>query len=55
VDEDHFGYPFRLDRSDAASEVVDLYAFIYDWLNETINGGYDDESARDGDPPAKTE
>ena len=54
VDEDHFGYPFRLDRSDAISEVVDIYAFIYDWLNDTINGGYDDESARDGDPPAKT-
>jgi hypothetical protein len=55
VDEDHFAYPFRLDRQDAIGEVADLYAFIYDWLNDTVNGGYDDDSAREGEPPAKTE
>jgi len=55
VDEDHFAHPFRLDRQDAIGEVVDLYAFIYDWLNDTVNGGYDDDSAREGEPPAKTE
>lgn len=55
VDEDHFAYPFRLDRTDAVAEVVDLYSFLYDWLNDTVNGGYDDDSAREGEPPAKTD
>lgn len=58
VDEDHFSFQYRLDRQDAISEVVDLYAMLYDWLNDTINGGLDDEpgdSARGEGPPAKTE
>jgi hypothetical protein len=55
VDEDHFAFAFRLDRQDALAEVSDLYAFIYDWLNDTMNGGLDEESAREGDPPEKTE
>ena len=54
VDEDHFAHPFRLDRQDAVSEVVDLYAMVYDWLNDTING-WGDDSARDGGPEGKTE
>jgi hypothetical protein len=49
VDEDHFAYPFRIDRTDAVSHVVDIYAVLYDWLNLEING----PSARDGGPPAK--
>jgi len=55
TDEDHFAFAFRLDRQDALAEVSDLYAFIYDWLNDTMNGGLDEESAREGDPPEKTE
>ena len=55
TDEDHFAFAFRLDRQDALAEVSDLYAFIYDWLNDTMNGGLDEDSAREGDPPAKTE
>lgn len=55
LDEDHFAYQFRLDRQDAASEVVDIYATVYDWLNDTINGWGDDDSARDGGPEGKTE
>ena len=55
VDEDHFAHMFRLDRQDAVSEVLDLYSFVYDWLNDTMNGGLDDDSAREGEPPAKTE
>ena len=55
TDEDQFAFAFRLDRQDALAEVSDLYAFIYDWLNDTMNGGLDEDSAREGDPPAKTE
>jgi hypothetical protein len=55
TDEDHFAFAVRLDRQDALAEVSDLYAFIYDWLNDTMNGGLDEDSAREGDPPAKTE
>ena len=55
TDEDHFAFAFRLDRQDALAEVSDLYAFIYDWLNDTMNGGLDEDSAREGGPPAKTE
>ena len=58
LDSDHFSFGFRLDRQDAVAEVVDLYSMLYDWLNDTINGGFDtdnDDSARGGGPPAKTE
>lgn len=58
VDEDHFSFPYRLDKQDAVAEVVDLYAMLYDWLNDTLNGSPDDEpgdSARGEGPPAKTE
>jgi len=55
TDEDHFAFAFRLDRQDALAEISDLYAFIYDWLNDTMNGGPDEDSAREGGPPAKTE
>ena len=55
TDEDHFAFAFRLDRQDALAEVSDLYAFVYDWLNDTMNGGLDEDSAREGGPPAKTE
>ena len=58
LDFDHFAFAFRLDRQDAVAEITDLYAMLYDWLNDTINGGYavdDDEAARDGGPPGKTE
>ena len=53
LDEDHFAHPFRLDRQDAVSEVTDLYAIVYDFLNDTING--DDDSARGDGSQAKTE
>jgi len=55
LDEDHFAHPVRIDRQDAVSEVTDLYAIVYDFLNDTINGGPDDESARGDGPAAKTE
>lgn len=54
LDFDHFAYDFRLDKQDAVAEVVDLYAMLYDLLNDTINGS-PDESAREGEPPAITE
>jgi hypothetical protein len=55
VDEDHFAHSFRLDRSDAVSFVVDIYSFAYDLLNDIVNDGPDEDSAREGGPPAKTE
>lgn len=58
LDDDHFAFPFRLDRKDAIEEANDLYAVVFDWLNDTINGGYEadeDDSARGDGPPAKTE
>ena len=55
TDEDHFSHPFRLDRSDAVSLVVDMYSFAYDMLNDMVNGDPDEDSAREGDPPEKTE
>jgi len=55
LDEDHFSFPFRLDRQDAIAEITDLYAIVYDFLNDTINGGPDDESARGDGPAAKME
>lgn len=50
LDSDHFAYPHRLDRSDAVSQTVDIYAILYDWLNKELNG----DSARGDGPPAKT-
>jgi hypothetical protein len=52
VDYDHFSYPFRLDKQQAVSEAVDVYAMLYDLLNDTINGDPDDDSARGDDDPA---
>lgn len=37
VDEDVFKQPYRLDKSDAVEESVDLYGLIYDTLNDGIN------------------
>lgn len=50
LDYDHFAYGTRLGRSEATSETVDLYARLYDHLNDRING-----SARGGSPDAKNE
>lgn len=49
LDYDHFAFQYRIDRTDAIGEVVDIYAVLYDWLNLTINGA----SARGGDDPDK--
>ena len=45
LDSDHFAYPYRLDRKDAISQSVDVYAILYDWLNRQLNG----DSARGAD------
>lgn len=51
LDSDHFAYPFRLDRRDAISQVIDIYSIIYDWLNKELNG----DSARGDGSPATTD
>ncbi len=53
-DSDHFRFPYELTRKDVVSEVNDMYAMVYDWLNDTLNDD-SDEAAREGDPPATTD
>ena len=47
IDSDHFSFPYRLERSEAVSQTVDIYSILYDWLNRELNG----DSARGADPP----
>lgn len=51
VDYDHFAFPVRLDRQDAVSEAVDIFARLYDHANTVLNG----DSARGTGPDAKTD
>jgi hypothetical protein len=53
LDYDHFAFPFRLDRQDAVSEALDIFARLYDHMNTVVNGS--DDSARGTGPDAKTE
>lgn len=58
LDDDHFAFPFRLDRADALAEAASIYAWVYDWINESVNGtddDDDDDAARGEGSPAKTE
>jgi hypothetical protein len=51
LDYDHFAFPVRLDRQDAVSEAVDIFARLYDHVNTVLNG----DSARGTGPDAKTD
>lgn len=48
LDSDHFAFPYRLDRSEAVSQTVDVYSILYDWLNRELNG---DSARLGGDSP----
>lgn len=53
VDYDHFAFPMRIERQDAVSEAVDIFARLYDHINTVLNGP--DDSARGAGPDAKTD
>lgn len=42
-DADHFKWPARLDTKETRHEVRDTFDFLYDFVNETVNGPADDE------------
>lgn len=51
IEEEPFKQPFRLDRSDAIEEAKELWALVFDHLNDTINF----PTASEGDEEAESE
>lgn len=47
VDTEVFKWPYRLERVDAVNELRDVWDWLYDYLNRTVNHDVND-SARGG-------